>query len=77
MKIRVTREIACPQAHLWQYFEDLERVKDWVPGLVEVVVTSPPPHGEGSTFVMRVEEWGRVVEYQGRNLEWSPMERIR
>jgi len=77
MKVRITVEIECPRAHLWTLFEDTEKLKLWVPGLLELRITSPEPHGTGSTYVMVMQEGKTVREYQGKNRLWEPPHRIR
>jgi len=77
MKVRVTTVIERPQQHVWSFFEDPEKLKLWVPGLVELRITSPSPHGPGSTYVMRMKEGRRVRDYQGETLVWDPPRRVK
>ncbi|MHC4974769.1 MAG: SRPBCC family protein [Planctomycetota bacterium] len=77
MKVAISMVIDCSAEHLWSFFEDLEKLKLWVPGFVELHLTSPPPHSQGSTYVMIVREGRRTVEYHGTNLVWEPERRIK
>ena len=77
MKVRFTTDMNCYLAHLWSFFEDVEKLPLWVPGLQEFEITSPPPHGAGSTYVMKIKEGKSVYTYQGGNLIWDPRRRVK
>ncbi len=77
MRVTISIVIECSAEHLWSFFEDFEKLRLWVPGFVELRLTSPPPHGQGTTFVMVMREGQRTVEYHGENLVWEPRRRIK
>jgi carbon monoxide dehydrogenase subunit G len=77
MAIRVTKTIRCAQTHLWSFFDDPRRLQLWVPGLEGLEVTSPPPHGVGTTYVMHVREGRTLQAYQGETLIWDPPRRVK
>ena len=77
MKVAFATEMNCSRAHLWNFFEDTEKLKLWVSGFEGLRITSPEPHGAGSTYVMRIREGRKVYEYQGKNLIWDPPRRIK
>lgn len=69
--------IHAPRQHVWSFFEDFKKLKQWVPGFVEIRVTSPPDVTQGATYIMTTEERGRRDEVRGRNLVWERGRRIR
>ena len=77
MKARIEIVLDCSREHLWDFLEDPKKLALWVKGLVDFKLTSPPPHGAGSSYVMRMKEGGKINEYQGRNLAWDPPSHIR
>ncbi len=77
MRVRLRFRIDCTPERLWSCFEDTAILATWVPGFVKLDITSPPPHGQGSTYEMQVREGKRVVTYHGRNLVWEPGKRIK
>ncbi|MDH3590347.1 MAG: SRPBCC family protein [Planctomycetota bacterium] len=74
---RVSVEIARPVSEVWSFFENTANLPLWVPGFVDFEITSPPPHGAGATYTMKIKEGRHVNEYQGKNLEWEPRRRVR
>ena len=77
MKVRISLLIEAPRAHVWSLFEDLEKLPRWVPGFVSIEVTSPPDVLEGGTYIMVTKERGKRDEVRGKNLIWTPGERIK
>lgn len=76
MRVTLRFLIDCAPEHLWSFFGDTEKLALWVPGFESIEITSPPPHGAGSTYDMRMREGKRVVTYHGKTLVWEPGVRI-
>ena len=67
-----TTEIVAPIGRVFAYLEDPEKGKLWRTGLLASERTKDVPGGVGSTFVERIREGRRVVEYAGEVIAWAP-----
>jgi carbon monoxide dehydrogenase subunit G len=65
VKITETALFACPIEVLWDHVEDPQKQKLWMKGLISNESTSPARQGVGSTFKMKLQERGKVGEYDG------------
>src|SRR5262245_8948261 len=72
MRIVHTQTFRCPIEVLWRHIEEPELQKKWMKGLLENRPTSEGPAGPGSTFAMKIQEGGRVSEYQGEVTACDP-----
>lgn len=65
METKLSVDVACRPETLWAYISDPERQKLWLKGVVENRKTSEGPERAGSTFLMKVKEGRKVVDYAG------------
>lgn len=65
MKNSYTIEIDAPPAQVFQWLEDPERLKQWLPNLVENERDASTATGTGSKFRQVYVENGRRMEMQG------------
>ena len=67
-------EIACTAQALWRCLADPGIVKQWVPGVVEIVPEPGPGPGEGldAASTMRIREGGKIASYRSVVTRWEP-----
>jgi hypothetical protein len=68
-------EIAAAPPVVFALISEPELRPQWVDELVETVPLSPPPLGPGSTFILRIREGGKVVEYPSEIVALEPERR--
>jgi len=65
MRVCYTNDVGCQPDHLWKFLEEPELQKQWMKGVLENQPTSDGPPGVGSTFRMKIQEGGKVADYDG------------
>jgi carbon monoxide dehydrogenase subunit G len=65
-------EIACRPEALWKCLVDPQMLKQWIPGLVEIVPEPGPTEGVGAASTMRLREGGKVAAYRDVVTRWEP-----
>jgi len=77
MKTSMTTVIDAPAAIVFLYLEDNERIKKWVPNLIEDEAITETPDKVGSEFRQVFLEGGKEMEMTGVITEYTENERIR
>jgi len=77
MKTSMTTIIDAPAAIVFLYLEDNERIKKWVPNLIEDEAITETPDKVGSRFRQVFLEGGKEMEMTGVITEYTENERIR
>jgi uncharacterized protein YndB with AHSA1/START domain len=75
---RITREIVIgvPPATVFAFLAQPERLPEWTPGVLTVLMTSPGPVGVGSTTETLVEAFGMRQKLLGRCTVFEPPKRL-
>jgi uncharacterized protein YndB with AHSA1/START domain len=66
MRVTYSDDFACPAERLWLFIEEPDLQKQWMKGLLDNHSTSAGPKGVGSTFRMKIQEGGKVADYDGK-----------
>jgi len=66
MRVTFAQDFVCPPDRLWHCIEDPELQKQWMKGMLDNQQTSAGPKGVGSTFRMKIQEGGKVADYDGK-----------
>jgi len=77
MKTSMTTIIDAPAATVFLWLEDNERIKKWVPNLIEDEAIIETPEKVGSTFRQVFLERGKEMAMTGVITEYTQNERIR
>jgi hypothetical protein len=72
MRIEYRQEMRCTAWQLWPFLDNVEKQKQWLTTLIEIVPTSENPRAVGSTFDIRVREGRRIAHYEGRINSYDP-----
>lgn len=72
MRIEYRTEMRCTPWQLWPFLDTVEKQKQWLTTLIEIVPTSENPRAVGSTFDLRVREGRRISHYEGRLNSYDP-----
>ncbi|MGE3268601.1 MAG: SRPBCC family protein [Chloroflexota bacterium] len=75
---RISRElvIGVPPEALFAFLAQPERLPEWTPGVISVILTSPAPVGLGSTTETQVEAFGMRQTLLGRCTVFEPPHRL-
>lgn len=76
MHIEQTRRIEASKEEIWTFLTDFERMKSWMPDLVDEVPITAGPTRVGSTSRIRMKEGGKVVEYESEIRAYEPSSRL-
>lgn len=76
MKVEHTETFRCPSRVLWSWIDDVEKSKQWLRGLEEVVPLDPGPKRPGWRAKLRIREGGRVQEYEQEIVDYEPGRRF-
>ena len=77
MKTTTITVIDAPAAHVFPWLEDTDRMKQWLPNLVEDVPLTETEDHIGSTFRQVYHERGKDMEMIGEVTAYSENERMR
>ena len=77
MKTTTVTIIDAPAANIFPWLEDTDRMKQWLPNLVEDVPLTETPDKIGSTFRQVYHERGKDMEMIGEVTAYSENERMR
>jgi hypothetical protein len=72
MRIEYRTEMRCTPWQLWLFLDSVEKQKQWLTTLIEILPTSEIPRAVGSTFDLRVREGRRISHYEGRINSYDP-----
>ncbi|MFN7130903.1 MAG: SRPBCC family protein [Myxococcales bacterium] len=72
MRMERQLSIDAPAERVFALVSEPERMKAWIPELVEIVPTSPEQHVAGATFRQKLKEGSRVSTYDGELLACTP-----
>ena len=75
---RIAREIVIgvPPETVFAFLAQPERLPEWTPGVLSVLLTSPGPVGVGSTTQAQVETFGMRQTLNGRCIAFEPPKRL-
>jgi carbon monoxide dehydrogenase subunit G len=75
---RIAREIVIgvPPETVFAFLAQPERLPEWTPGVLSVILTSPGPVGVGSTTQTQVEEFGMRQTLNGRCIAFEAPKRL-
>ena len=65
MRATFAQDFVCSPERLWRCIEEPELQKQWMKGMLDNKQTSAGPKGVGSTFRMKIQEGGKVADYDG------------
>jgi carbon monoxide dehydrogenase subunit G len=65
MKVRFTREFDAPPDAVFPYLEEPDKIRQWMPGIVDDRQIGDGPMQVGSMFELDVREGRKVVTYRG------------
>ena len=77
MKTSKTTIIDAPASIVFPWFEDSERLRQWIPNIVEDVALIETPEKVGSTFRQVFLERGKQMEMTGEITAYAENERMR
>ena len=77
MKTTTITVIDAPAAHVFPWLEDTDRMKQWLPNLVEDVPLTEQATGLGARFRQVYHERGKDMEMTGEVTAYSENERMR
>lgn len=72
MRIEYRTEMRCTPWQLWPFLDTVEKQRQWLTTLIEIVPTSEHPRAVGATFDLRVREGRRISHYEGRINAYDP-----
>lgn len=76
MKTEFSTELPAPPERVFYWLDDAERVKRWIPNVVENVDLEVTPDRVGSTFRQVFDEKGRKMIFNGRVLAYEANRRL-
>lgn len=74
MRVTRTLHVAAPPGAVWTILDDAEKIKLWIPEVVETVHPDglDRSNAVGTRFVQRIREGGRVKSYDGEVIAYEP-----